>query len=225
PESIVRATAYYGESYVPSIVALPGGRLAASMTEGDILVWDLEASTWPNRKPTRELSRKELESLWSDLAGNARKAHHAIHVLTTTPIPTITLFQDRFQPMTDGQRIEKLRADLDSDSFSTREAATRDLTRLLYRAEPLLRRALDNKPSLEMRRRIEAILAKPRLPLAEDLRALRAIAVLERIGTPEARRILEKLAGGAVSPETRAAQAALQRLKHRDAWTKVRSSP
>jgi WD40 repeat protein len=215
PESIVKATDDDGTSYVPCIVALPGGRVAASMTEGDILVWDLEASTWPNRKPSREFGRKERESLWSDLVGNARKAHHAIHVLTTIPIPTITLFQERFLPVTDDPRIEKLLADLDSDAFEAREAATRELTRLHYRAEPLLRRALENKPSLEIRRRIEAILAKPRLPSAEDLRALRVIAVLERIGTPEARGLLAKLAGGAASPETRAAQQALQRLKYR----------
>ena len=83
------------------------------------------------------------------------------------------------------------------------------------RAEPMLGQALQNNPSLEMRRRIEAILAAPRRPQAGDLRNLRAIAVLERIGTPEARVILEKLGGGAPTAETRAAQAALRRLRRR----------
>jgi hypothetical protein len=80
----------------------------------------------------------------------------------------------------------------------------------------MLRQALQNNPSLEMRRRTEAILAAPRRPQAGDLRNLRATAVLERIGTPEARGMLEKLAGGAAAPETRAAQAALRRLRRRE---------
>ena len=77
---------------------------------------------------------------------------------------------------------------------------------------------MEGKPSLEARRRIESILAGPKSPLAEDLRRLRAIAVLERIGTPEARRLLEKLGSAA-------AQAALRRLNHPDASARERSSP
>ncbi|MGH7227479.1 MAG: hypothetical protein ACRELF_30065, partial [Gemmataceae bacterium] len=138
----------------------------------------------------------------------------------------IPFLKDRLRPAAaDGKHIKELLADLDSDAFEKREAATRELTRLHYRADPMLRRALQDKPSLEMRRRIEAILAKPRLPSAEDLRNMRAIAVLERIGTVEARRILEKLAAGAASPEARAAQVALQRLNRRDAYTKRRLMP
>ena len=224
PQSKSKASEWSGTRH-HCLCLLPDGRAAIGTEAGDILIWDLEPATWPLRKPQRDLDRHELETLWSHLAGDARKAHRAAGMLTAAPVQTLALFQERLRPAEAEKRIEKLLADLDSDSFETREAATGDLTRLLYRAEPILRRALQNKPSLEARRRIEAILAKPGLPSAEDLRALRAIAVLERIGTPEARRILEKLAGGAAAPETRAAQAALQRLKHRDVWTKGRSSP
>ena len=48
----------------------------------------------------------------------------------------------------------------------------------------------------------------------ETLRRLRAIAVLEKLGTPEARRVLERLASGFEGArETRDARAALRRLK------------
>ena len=135
---------------------------------------------------------------------------------TASPKETVAFLNDRLGPATlDTQRIEKLLVDLDSDSFAVREAATHDLTRLRYEVDPLLlRRALENKPSLELRRRLEAILAEPKKPSTEALRTLRAIAVLERIGTPEARLTLKKLAGGADVPQTCAAQAALRRLNH-----------
>lgn len=115
----------------------------------------------------------------------------------------------------DSKRIEKLIADLDNERYEVREAASRKLPQMRCAVEPSLRRVLADKPSLELRRRVENILTEPKHPAAEKLRMRRAIAVLERIGTPEARRILEKLAGGAASPETREAQRALQRLEYR----------
>jgi hypothetical protein len=61
-----------------------------------------------------------------------------------------------------------------------------------------LRAALKSKPSLEQRRHFEALLAALREapPTREELQQLRALIVLERIDTPEARRLLEELAKG-----------------------------
>jgi WD40 repeat protein len=198
-----------GDAKLSSLAVLPGGRAATGTTEGDILVWDLALSAWPARRPARELSREQFDALWSDLARDARTAYRAVTFLAAAPAWSVPLLDAHLHRVTvDNKRIEKLLADLDGDAFETRENATRELTRLRYRVEPMLRRALENKPSLEVRWRLEAILAEPkRLPTA-DLRMLRAIAVLEHIGTPEARRLLEKLAD-------REAQAALQRLKYR----------
>ena len=96
-------------------------------------------------------------------------------------------------------------------------------TRLLWPngPEPFLRRALKQKPTLELRRRIEDVLAS-RPPLYSDnappdrLRELRAVEVLEHIGSAEAQRLLAKLAAGAPSARlTREAQAARKRLDKR----------
>jgi hypothetical protein len=87
-------------------------------------------------------------------------------------------------------------------------------------AEPALRQTLANKPTLEVRRRVQAILERLRGPVTrpEVLQALRAVAVLEDIGTPAASRLLEDLAKGAPEArQTREAQASLRRLDLRSA--------
>src|SRR5207248_10135617 len=99
----------------------------------------------------------------------------------------------------------------------TRETAFKALAKLDDRAQAALRKALDGKPPLEMRTRIEQLLqrlAPGKLPLtAEALREFRAIEVLELIATPEARTVLESLAKGADGARlTREAAAALKRM-------------
>ena len=215
PQGIAdRAVDRRGEVNVCSLAMLPGDRVVTGMIEGDILIWDLARAKWPAHKPAGDLDRKEFDALWSDLAGDARKAYRAIGTLASVPARTMPFLKDHLRPrVVDTKRIEKLLADLDADQFETREAASQELARWRYRAEPLLRRALDEKPSQEARRRLQAILAEPNRPTAEDVRRLRAIAVLERIGTPEARQVLANLAGGAEARETHEAKAALERLK------------
>ena len=58
----------------------------------------------------------------------------------------------------DRSRIEKLIQQLDAHNFADREAAARELDRLGSLALPYLRKVLETKPSLEMRRRAEALI-------------------------------------------------------------------
>ncbi len=80
-----------------------------------------------------------------------------------------------------------------------------------------LRKVLRDKPSLEVEKQVEWLLSRiDEKPSPNHLRALRATGVLECIGTPEAKRLLETLAGG--DPEvflTREAKASLERLSLR----------
>ena len=106
-------------------------------------------------------------------------------------------------------------AALDGDDFAMREKASKDLGELGVSAEAALRKALQNKPSPEVERRIKALLEQlpqMRLP-GMPLQSWRAVTVLERIGNTSARRVLQALSEG--DPEARLTQeagAALVRL-------------
>jgi hypothetical protein len=114
--------------------------------------------------------------------------------------------------------MRRLVADLDSDELEVREMAERELIRWGPRAAPALHRLLRAKPSLESSRRAEAILLQleRRQLTREELQAVRAIEVLELIGTTEARHALERLARGTEGDgRTEEAKMALQRLRRR----------
>ncbi len=86
---------------------------------------------------------------------------------------------------------------------------------MLDLVEPALRAELAKSDSPEQKKRIKQLLELP--PLLRDperIRRWRAVAVLEQIGTPEARKLLELVAQSpAGSTEEQAARAALRRLE------------
>jgi hypothetical protein len=156
--------------------------------------------------------------LQSDDAG---KGNAALWSLTDAPRSAEALFKDRLPtvpPVTEKQ-LRGLIAALDAQAFEKREAAANELRQLGNEAESALRQALTGKLSVEARRRIEDLVKGPgRLPLsAQQRRRLRAIAVLEKINSPEALRMLRGLARGAPAAlQTREAAAALKRLGNRE---------
>src|SRR5262249_19679298 len=97
------------------------------------------------------------------------------------------------------ERVARLIADLDDDRFPVREAASRDLEQLAELAGPALRRALAERPSLELRRRVEGLLRRLEMIASSPrrLQGMRALMTLEPNGTAEARRVLQRLADGA----------------------------
>ncbi|MGH7172865.1 MAG: WD40 repeat domain-containing protein, partial [Gemmataceae bacterium] len=116
-------------------------------------------------------------------------------------------------PAVDARRMQRLIRDLDDAEFVVREQACSELKKLGAAASRPLQDALDDKPSLEVRRRIELLLPALAKPTPAQLRALRAVEVLETINTSEARRALASLARGAAdSLLTRDARCALTRL-------------
>jgi hypothetical protein len=116
------------------------------------------------------------------------------------------------------ERTGGLIAALDDDDFEKRQAARKDLQQLELLAEPELRRALDGKPSAQTKLVVEALLDDVwTARSAEERRQMRAVWVLEQIGTADARKTLERLANGAAAArQTRDAKSALQRLKAKE---------
>jgi RNA polymerase sigma factor (sigma-70 family) len=196
-----------------------GRRLATGMMDGTVLVWELTPETWPKMGLPQHLDRRQLDAAWADLAGDARKGHRTIYTLAGVPKQALPFLAEHLRPVAavEAKRVEKLLTDLDSDQFAVREAATKELTDMGRQIEPALQRVLENKPSLEMRNRVRAIQESLRgVPPAATLRTLRAIRVLEAMGTEEARQLLRKLADGAAGVrETHEAKGALQRLMFR----------
>jgi RNA polymerase sigma factor (sigma-70 family) len=197
-----------------------GKRLATGHLDSAILVWDV-AAAYERRPRPGPAGARELEAWWRDLAGDAPEAHRAIWGLAGVPAQAVPLLRDRLRPAPapPADELGRLVQDLDSPHFPLREEASRRLAEFGEEAEPTLRLALADKPSAEARRRLERILAGPRLVRSPDLlRSLRALQILEAIGDEPSRRVLGRLAEGApASPSTREARAALDRRWPR-AW-------
>ena len=135
---------------------------------------------------------------------------------------TVDLIRRRLPDALDeAARVGRLIAKLDDDDFDVREKASAELAKLGRTAGPALRKALEASPSPEVRKRVEALLA--RLPqsgekgaVQEMQCALAALQVLEWIDDPEARRLLKEVADGpAESVAAKEARAILKRLAGR----------
>jgi hypothetical protein len=163
---------------------------------------------------------RDLEKLWTDLGtSDPVVAHQAIETLVAKPGLTVPFFRQRLHPdqPLDPRRLAHLLADLDSREFNVREKASQELEKLAEVAEPALKNALEGRPSLEARRRIERVLEKlkeERLhPSGDRLRLIRAVEVLEQIGNQQARDVLATLAKGTpLAQLTIEAKTALERL-------------
>jgi hypothetical protein len=173
------------------------------------------------RRQQAEPGVARLEALWTDMGGDdAVRADRAAWALAAAPQQAVALLRGRLRPAAavDSRHIARLVADLDHARYAVRQRAEQALAKLGDRAEPALRQALEGQPSLEMRRRVVLLLEKVTGPVSgpEPLRSLRAVEVLERIDTPEARRVLTALADGAPGALlTREARASLDRLARR----------
>jgi WD40 repeat protein len=182
-----------------------GGNAKTIITAGmdsTALVWDVGMLLEQSRQKNIALSPEKLEGLWKDLAdADAARADRAIWVLAAAPKLSIPFLESHLRPVAsvDTQRIRQLIADLENDLFETRQKASTELEKLGELAEEALQKTLQGQPSPEVRKRAEGILEKIQGPVTapETIRELRALEVLEKIGSPDALKLLTHLGSGA----------------------------
>jgi RNA polymerase sigma factor (sigma-70 family) len=196
---------------VSTLTFAPGERLLSGSPDTTVLAWDL--------RPPRVADSVSLDSAWNALA--AREAGESFRSegrFLSAPADTAKYFAERVKPVEalDPRRVQRLLADLDSDEFAVREAASDTLEGLDQQALPYLESTLKSTQSAEVRKRVNRILERrwgAAIP-SDQLRQVRAVAVLERIGDGESKDLLKRWAGGpAGALLTMEAAAALQRLE------------
>jgi hypothetical protein len=198
-----------------------GKYLVTSGKDGIALVWD--AAKWVTESDrAAKVADERLATLWDDLAGtDGPKAFQAGWELADSDRGVSFLGEQLSpaKPKADPEAIAKWIADLESDTFTIREKAARELEKLGFEAEPALKKLLADPPSLNTKRTASRLLEQLKSGEAtpEARRMQRAVEALERAATAEARKTLQKLSSGlSESTLTREARAALSRLGERD---------
>ncbi len=165
---------------------------------------------------------KEREALWAELLGADRaKAAAAQRAFLATAADHAGFIGEQFGKSAPDKatfaKIQKLLKELDADDFDVRDTATDELVKLGAVAAEALRNLAASPPNAEVGYRANLVLRKLEgvgPPVNTAGRTVRAVRVLERAATPEARAVLEKMAGGEfgfdMAPD---AKAALGRLK------------
>jgi WD40 repeat protein len=204
------------EGRVQALAFGADGTLASGGADTTVLLWEGPARPGDGAR----LGPREVEQRWAALAGaDAAGAYDALCDLARSPRETIAWLRKALPPVraADPQRVAVLLRDLASGEFKVRDRAAAELEGLGEGAEVLLHEALQKPLPLEARRRVEHVLAQfapPKSP--KRLQAVRAVELLEAIGSAEARDVLNALAEGV--PEallTREARASVRRLMAR----------
>jgi hypothetical protein len=164
-------------------------------------------------------STEEIATLWERLAEPAGgDAYKAIAQLERRPKETLAFVRQHLKPAPTAEQkaIRQHVRDLSAANYSVRQQAYVALEKLGEQAKSHLQLELKTQPNLEVKRRVESLLEKLERPFddAAQLRAYRALTVLERIGGADARTLLEELARGAASAWlTQEARHSLDRLR------------
>ncbi|MGE3804893.1 MAG: WD40 repeat domain-containing protein, partial [Gemmataceae bacterium] len=207
-----------GSNPATALAFAPAGkRLASGHRDTTVLIWQLAQFT-PKALNAR-LSSDEREGCWRDLASDdALRAYQAGWKLSGDQ-EAVAFLSKRLEPARAAQRevVLPLVRDLDSEDARVRASGLEKLEAIGPAARPIIEATLKQQPSLEVRRRLEKLCADwdaHVVTVPESLRQLRAIVVLQRIGSKEAIGVLKTLAGGLKGArETEAAAQSLERFK------------
>jgi hypothetical protein len=187
--------------------------LASAGSDTTALLWDVAALGRPGRRVP--LTANELAACWAGLASTPQEAFDSMWKLVPDE-QVVSFLQEKLPPVAappPEKEVRALVAGLGSDQFVVRSQAALQLAKFGTSIEAELRNVLEDKLTLETRRRVEELL---RSIATQQLRTGRAIEVLETMNTRTARDLLGALAKGRTGAlQTREAQASLERLTRR----------
>lgn len=192
--------------------------LVSSGHDRTIVVWNLPSFDRKSAGRPDESHAKDEAAHWGELRDNdAAAAYREMVWMSAHQQAALPILHKYLHPAAEmnDQRVDRLIGELEDRRFAVRQNAARELVAVgaigTRRLEDTLKRA-DLSP--ELHQHLQDILANAAVPKGDRLQVLRAVEVLEHIGTPPARRLLEQLASGAADARlTREAKASLQRLK------------
>lgn len=192
-----RAVAILGEEEYTTIAFSPTlTRIAAGKTNGIDL---LDIPKGPRTTPT---SADAIKNLWEQLAhDDPAIAYKALHSLADAGDDSVAFLRKSLSPVPHdlASRLNDLLDKLEDKGFEVRDRATRDLLAYGKSFEPMMRLELRRSDGLERRRALLRILSESSEAAWDknQLRSVRAIQVLELIGSGNAIRLLDNLGGGA----------------------------
>src|SRR5262249_18016288 len=107
-----------------------GRRLASGSHDTTILVWDVTGRLQGEHLRPAELSAREQEGLWTELAADdGAQAGRALWTLAAAPDQAVPLLAGKLQPAAwlPPAAAARLIGDLDDDSYAVRRKARREL--------------------------------------------------------------------------------------------------
>lgn len=182
-----------------------GSKLVSGFADSSSLIWNIADP--PVVGESKPIDSQTFQDLWKVLAEpGVVESYRAIFRLANAGDGTVSFLSKQMQPVkaADPDEIKKLLRDLGDDTFTTRKTAFRRLKELDRLAIKEVEAAFKTSQSQEVKKRCNDLLKSARSNLVtnrEQIHQLRAIQVLEKIGSPKAEALLEKLATGA--PEAR----------------------
>lgn len=192
-----------------------GTLLASGSEDRSAIVWDATGMALPIDPKHRP---KDAADAWARLTDrDAVVGFAAMKYLASRPAEAVPLIAKHLRTVStaDPKKVAGLIEKLGSPDFAEREAAEKGLAAVSEAAAEQLRTAAVATESPEVRQRLAGLLA-PIDGLArtgDRLRMVRAVEVIERAGTAEARALLTEWADGARGAVlTETARAALSRL-------------
>jgi hypothetical protein len=212
---------------IASLAVSPNGALVACGFVRENSIALLSLAPRRRRHAGGATTKAEMEQDWQTLAEyDAEAAYASAWRLAARRDVAVEFLSERIEPATpaplDERHVERLIRNLDHREFDVRQTATRELAMLGEAVLSHLKHAASHNRGKELNLRVahivETIQSRPRQVPGKTLRTVRAIDVLERIGTPAAQAVLEQVAAGeSAARETLEAQRSLARLRTHEA--------